>query len=69
MSNKIQFTNNEFNKLYPNAALFKTGKSAFDIQYDNAQKEAFGKHGISFYSPKFDKYIFIENTHEGRELI
>lgn len=52
----------QLDKLYPNRVKCKTSKSKFDIQYEIAQKEGHNKHGISFYCPKRDVYMFIENN-------
>jgi hypothetical protein len=62
MADIFYLSDNEAKKIYPNRVLKKTGKSEFDIQYENAQKEAHGKSGISFYSSRYDKYIFIESN-------
>ena len=48
-----------FDKAYPNKAAVKTSKSAFDIQFDNAEKESKTRKGISFYCGKRHEFIFI----------
>ena len=49
-------------KLYPNKAAFKTGKSKLDMQMDRANQESKLSPGISFYCRKRDEYLFIPSN-------